>query len=266
MMVSKNDQLLAFGKRRQAPLTAGNEALGLALRERGATVNPCAMPLPDPVQKSVKTIRDFIASSGGAGRGGASVAYRLMRQLFEHSGEILEDAETLDAVLALGPEIDSYRGKGSQAMQADYSRFLAELLDYAELEFSPTAPRGLPPSANEAPGAERTPPPWAEKLSDHFLAKLGEKPGKSRLAGKLRADAWSALGGLSHFMRRSEHLDLALAAASSAANPIDEREAAVGFLLDYWADGEPDEATVALLDRLSQKPPSRSLLVAVREA
>lgn len=215
------------------------------------------MPLPDPVRISIKTIREFIAASGGVGRGGASVAYQLMRQLFDHSGQLLEDAETLDAVLALGPEIDSYRGKGSQAMQADYSRFLAELVDYAAL--------GLPPSANGAPGADQTPPPWAEKLSDHFLARLKEKPGKSRHAGSLRADAWSALGGLSHFMRRSEHLDLALATASSSANSLDEREAAVGFLLDYWADEEPDKATVALLGRLSQEAPSRSFLVAVHE-
>ncbi len=197
-------------------------------------------------EKSLQEIRTLIAAAGGK-RGNDLGAYRAIISLFRDPDRILKDADRLEALLALAPEIEAYRGKGSQILQREFSRALGALLFYGE-------------------GATGTSSGWAEKLSDHFFARVQGPPGRSRHGGGIRAEAWSALGELDFYHRRPELLSLALETAADKRRPDAERLGAVEFLTVHWAEEDPDKATVDLLDTLVENPPNRSFLVTVLQA
>ena len=211
-------------------------------------------------------MRAFIASGGAKGKRALS-PYPLCRDLFRNPRRILECEETLDAVLALAPEIEAYRGKGSQILQREFDDQLGGLLYHAELETFEAAPEPdlFPADREPAPPPAAT-PFWAEKLSDYFFERVQGKPTRSLHAAGLRSNAWSILGELSPFCRRSEPLPLALETAADRRKPDEEREGAIRFLSAYWAHEDPDKATVDLLESLRQDPPNRSFLVTVLQA
>lgn len=221
------------------------------------------MPLPPSIRKSIAAVRAFIASGGGEGTRDLS-PYRLCHDLFQKPDQILDDSDTLDAVLALAPEIEAYRGKGSQIMQKNFNRDLGGLLYRAKLETTDhLSSTDLFSPGNEPQDSSGSPPYWAERLSDYFFERVGGKPVRSSLAGSMRYDAWLTLGELSHFYRRPEHLTLALDTAAEKQRSDEERVGAIQFLLDYWADEDPDKATIDLLENLRGNPPNRSFLVSV---
>lgn len=224
------------------------------------------MPVPPSIQKSIKAFRAFIARGGGEGKESFS-AYALNLELFRNPGCILESEETLDAVLALAPEIETYRGKGSQVIQKAFNQSLGSLLYDARLEAFEASPApDLFPDGSESPAPSASPPFWAEKLSDYFLARVQGRLVRSRLAGRLKFDAWMTLSELSHFCRRPAHLPLALETAADKRRPDVEREGAIQFLAAYWADEAPDKATIDLLEDLHLNPPNRDFLVTVLQA
>ena len=45
-----------------------------------------------------------------------------------------------------------------------------------------------------------------------------------------------------------------------------ERQAAIGFLVEYWESDDPDEATATLLRKLEKEPPDCTFLVTVLQA
>jgi len=176
---------------------------------------------------------------------------------------MLADADTLGAVLALAPEIDAYRGKGSQSLQREFANQLGATL-YADWDASPSPPAtDLFADGPEAPSPSASLPFWVEELSDHFFERVRGKPVHSRHAVGLRSMAWSTLGELSRLLRRPEHGSCALEIAADERRASPEREGAIQFLVDFWAEDDPDEATADLLASLRQKPPSRSFLVTV---
>jgi hypothetical protein len=74
------------------------------------------------------------------------------------------------------------------------------------------------------------------------------------------------LGELFHFCRRPAHLPLALETAADKRRLEVEREGAIQFLAAYWADEDPDKATIDLLEDLRKNPPNRDFLVTVLQA
>jgi len=223
------------------------------------------MPVPLSLRKSIQALREFI-DLGGGGRAKGLSPYRLILDLFREPARILEDAESLDAVLALAPEIEAYRGKGSQILQRVFNESLGSLLFHARPKATGSSSAELFPPDPEIPNSGGASPEWAERLSEHFFARVQGKPARTRHAAGLRGSAWLALGELSRFLRRPEHLHLALETAASIRNSAEERESAVQFLVDYWAEEDPDEATVGLLERLRKNPPNRDFLVTILQA
>ncbi|HQZ28746.1 MAG: hypothetical protein KBF76_11650 [Verrucomicrobiales bacterium] len=61
-------------------------------------------------------------------------------------------------------------------------------------------------------------------------------------------------------------MTLALEIAADKRRHDEEREGAIRFLADYWADEDPDKATIDLLESLRMKPTNRSFLVTVLQA
>jgi hypothetical protein len=224
------------------------------------------MPVPPAIVKSIQAIRRFIAVGGGKSVTDRS-PYLLLDQLFRSPDPIVGDAETLDALLALAPEIDAYRGKGSQVMCRDFNARLGGLVSLASFEGYGTARAAdLFSETAGPPGPVGEPPHWVSRLSDYFFARVQGKPVRSQLAGQVRSEAWSALGELSGFWRRPEHLSQALKTAAEERNSDEEREGAIQFLVSYWAEEDPDAATIDLLEQLRENPPNRSFLVSVLQA
>jgi hypothetical protein len=72
-------------------------------------------------------------AAGGEGERNVG-PYSLFHEFFRIPDLILKNEETLEAVLALAPEIDAYRGKGSQILQKAFNQHLGGLLYTARLE------------------------------------------------------------------------------------------------------------------------------------
>lgn len=207
------------------------------------------MPVPPSISKTIGAIRNFMDS--GAGRKGADLNfYLLIDQLFRKPAWIVGDLDTLDAVLALAPEIDAYRGKGSQIAAREFHQRLTGLIFHARENFS----------GQENPDEARA---WFDKLSAHFFPRVQGPPVRSQHAGRLRAVAWFALGELSSIDPQPEHLAHALKVAADPRGADVEREGAIQFLATYWSGNDPDPATADLLDALAKNPANREFLVTV---
>lgn len=225
-----------------------------------------AMAVPPSIRKSIQSIRAFIASGGGEKTRDLS-PYVVCHPLFRDPGRILENEETLDAVLELVPEIEAYRGKGSQILQKDFHRGLGGLVFHGRSESFEAPPEpDLFSTGSELPDPPSPPPFWAEKLSDYFFEQVRGKPARSYLAARMRFDAWLTLGELCDFCRRSAYLSSAIEVAADKRRPDAERDGAIQFLAAYWADEDPDKATIDLLESLREDPPNRDFLVTVLQA
>lgn len=224
------------------------------------------MPVPASTRKAIQAIREFIAF-GSPKDAGSHSAYSLVHHLFQELASFCRDPEALDALLEIAPELEAYRGRGCQVMLEDYTRKLCGVTLLAVQDWQNRSGAGERSSdAGPPPEGAAAAPFWAEKLSDHFFARVQGKPPRSSFAGRLRFEAWQALGLLSDVRRRPEHLAHALKIAANRRHSEDERRGAVLFLVDYWSGEEPDEDTAAVLRRIRSKPPSRSFLAGVLEA
>lgn len=207
------------------------------------------MPVPPPVLNSIHAIRKSMTTGGGKKAADLEL-YLLIDKLFRKPAGIVSDAESLDAVLALAPEIEAYRGKGSQLAAKEFHQRLTGLIFHAKMN---------PPGPENRDGVI----PWFDKLGGHFFQRVQGPPVRSQHAGRLRAIAWFALGELSAFGRQPAHLAHALKTAADPRGADVEREGAIQFLAAYWGEDGPDDATAELLDDLEKNPANRDLLVTV---
>ena len=234
--------------------------MGVTLVVQREIIPRTTMPMPPSLQNSIQSVRTFIDSGGATG----SSPFLLLRDLFKDSDQIVAEAESFDAVLALAPVIEAYRGRGSQTILTEFNQGLGSLAsDLLPEPFSSSGSPELSPEGNDSAGE---PPYWIERLSEYFFARVQQKPVRSQLAGRLRRDAWEALGELAGIRRRPEHLALALKTAADKRHHDEEREGAVQFLVLYWADETPDKATMNVLEGIRTNSPSRSFLVSVLQA
>lgn len=224
------------------------------------------MPIPPSTLKYIRAVRKLI-SSGGVAKSADRELYTLIQRLFQNSAKIVNDAETLDAVLALAADFETYRGKGAQyGTRAFYDR-LSGLFYHAPVDAAGAVKHGVEyPSEAPSPPRSVTAIPWFEKLGDYFFQRVHGPRVRSQHAGDLRRMAWGALGDLSEFAKHPELLAHAQKVAADSRAAEAEREGAVMFMSEYWAGEDPDHATAELLWKLEENPPSRSFLVTVLQA
>jgi len=173
--------------------------------------------------------------------------YLLIDNLFRKPVGIIDDLDTLTAILALAPEIEAYRGKGSQLVCRGFYQRLSGLVFHAQLN---------PPSGGARDAC-------LEALGSHLFQRVQGPPVRSELAARLRSVAWFALGELSGIQRNPEHLAHALKTAANPRASEVEHEAAIQFLGPYWGGDDPDEATADLLFSMEKNPANRDLLVTI---
>lgn len=222
------------------------------------------MPAAPSVLRAIGAIRKIIGSP--ATKDADFELYAAMSALLQKSEKIAGDAETLAAVLAFAPEIEEFRGKGSQSAARDFSRQIGYLVSLVKQQLPrPTRTHDLFPQ-DEAP-----PPPGdvvecLEMLANHAFSRTQGPPVQSRHAGQLRAAAWEALAKSSDLIRRPEHLARAIKVAADTRAYTDERQAAIGFLVSYWEGDDPDKTTAGLMWKLEESPPDRTFLLTVLQA
>lgn len=177
------------------------------------------------------------------------------------------DLESIKAVLSLAPDIESFRGKGSQGSANEFARAISYLTYPVKerLPLSEKVPDSFPKEA-DIPFSAKDVVDCVECLADHAFSRTQGPPVRSRHAGELRAIAWRTLALVTEILRRPEHLAHALKVAGDTRASVKERTAAVEFLSEYWGSDDPDEPTISLLRKLEKNPPDRDFLVTVMQA
>lgn len=215
------------------------------------------------VLKSIAAIRKAMTSPGKESDRSFEL-YSTITSLFRQSETITGGIESIEAVLALAPEIEAFRGKGSQMAAREFSRAIGYLVYLVKERLPPSelTPDRFP-KEHEVPPSARDAVDCLEKLATHAFQRVQGPPVRSRHAAELRAVAWSVLDLVTEILRRPEHLAHALKVAADTRASAEERTAAVEFLVSYWDGDDPDEATVSLLEKLKADPPDRDFLVTV---
>lgn len=218
------------------------------------------MPVSPPVQKALRAVRREIAAPARNDHDVMEL-YLAIHKLRDKARRIVTDPDNLRAVLDLVPEIEAFRGKGSQVAAEAYTEMLLGLV-YRVSESPPDARNG------EEAGAEKAGMPeemvaCAGLLAEYAYGRVCGPKLRSDFQARLRAGWWRALGVLSGIIRRPEYPARALEVAGDPRARIDEREGAVLFLGAYWRDRGPDEATAELLHELEKDAPNRRFLVSV---
>lgn len=85
------------------------------------------MPVAPSILKSIKAVRKAMTSPGLNDRHQMELSLAL-HKLHQKSGKIAANAESVEALLALGPEIESFRGKGSQMAATEFARTVCYLV------------------------------------------------------------------------------------------------------------------------------------------
>jgi hypothetical protein len=226
------------------------------------------MPADSSVLTTILAIRQAIAAAGQNDRPRFELSFAISN-LFRQSEKIVGDTETLRAVLAAAPEVEAFRGKGSQSAASVFSRGVAWLVYQTKdrLPRSSITPDLVPQEEELLEISKDTNVlECLEALAAHAFARTQGPPVRSRHAGELRSMAWGMLGNIADILRRPEFLAHALKVAADKRASAEERIAVVEFLPEYWGGDVPDQATAGLLQELKDNPPDRDILVAVMQA
>ena len=224
------------------------------------------MPVAPSVLKSIKAVRKAITSPDPNDRHQLGL-YRALCKLFQKSDEITANLESIEALLELAAEIESFRGKGSQMTANEFARSISSLT-YPLKERLPQSeidPDRFMKEA-EVPASAKDVIDCLERLSAHAFSGTQGPPVRSIHAGEIRSVAWNTLKRISEILRRPEHLAHALKVAADPRASSRERQGTIGFLVAYWEGKEPDEPTANLLRELEKNPTDRTFLVTVLQA
>ncbi len=224
------------------------------------------MPVAPSILKAIKAVRKAISSPDPKDRLQLEL-YLVLHKLLQKSDKIAANLESIEALLALAPEIEAFRGKGSQMAANEFARCVSYLTCRVK--------ERLPESASEPdrfireaeiPSSAKDVTDCLERLAAHAFTRTQGPPVRSLHAGGLRCSAWETLARISEILRRPEHLAHALKVAADTRAASRERQAAIGFLVSYWEGEEPDDSTANLLWELEKNPPDRTFLVTVLQA
>ena len=221
------------------------------------------MPVAPSILKAIPVVRKAMTSPDTKDRHEIGL-YRALRKLFLYSDEIAANLESIEALLALAPEIEGFRGKGSQMAANEFARSVSSLTYRVKERLPPSeiTPDQFIKEA-EIPSSAKDVIDCLETLAAYAFSRTKGPPVRSRHAGELRAIAWKSLKRITEILRRPEHLAHSLKVAADNRASIEERTAAVGFLSEYWGSEDPDESTTNLLLELEKNSSDRSLLVTV---
>jgi hypothetical protein len=224
------------------------------------------VPVPPSISKAIRAVRREFDSPPRNDREALELELAVHR-LFQKGDRLVANTETLGEVLALAPEVEAYRGKGSQSTASEFALRMAGLARRLKARLPRTEENpGLFPTEGELPGDAEDVRKCLGMLIEHFSERVRGPRVRSMHAAHLRALAWLGLEWTTDLCRRPEHLAHALEVAADPRASDEEREAAVRFLVAYWGAEEPDDATVELLRELESEPASRRMLVGVMQA
>jgi len=198
------------------------------------------MPVAPSILKAIKAVRKEMISPDPKDRHQLGL-YGALRKLFQKSDEIAANLESIEALLDLAPEIEAFRGKGSQMAANDFARSMSYLgcRVMERLPRSESTP-DLFPKKTEVPSSAKDVIDCLERLADHAFPRTQGPPVRSRHAGELRAFAWNALKRISEVLHRPEHLAHAHKVAADKRASIAERTAAEEYLSDFRDDDEEE--------------------------
>jgi hypothetical protein len=108
------------------------------------------MPAAPSVLKAIAAVRKAIAGAGQRSRPRFEL-YGAILDVFRQADKIVGDIDTLRAVLDLGPEIEAFRGKGSQSAASDFARNVGWLVYKAKERL----PRHRPSGQDRTPARGR---------------------------------------------------------------------------------------------------------------
>jgi hypothetical protein len=246
------------------PFLAVNETP--SLEKPAPSTKDFPLPTSPAVIKSIRLIRKILAGAPPKTERDAVLVYAVW-DLFRHSWKIAQDPESLDAILALAPEIEAFRGKGSQFSAREFFQALSFLV-FSIKERLPSSESDPDTflNENEMQPSSKDVIDMLEILAADAFRRVQGPPVRSRHAGELRAIAWDALRRITDIFRRPDHLAMALKVAADTRASLPERNAAVEFTVAYWQDDDPDEATFSMLENLAENQKDRHLLVTVLKA
>jgi hypothetical protein len=218
-----------------------------------AAVKECLKDLRtyiDKVNRKLKIPSDYESSP-----------YRLMGRLQQCIPAFLTYPEALDLLIEFIPEIESFRGKGSQTMNGKLPQILhTTLFEYAYK--NPVSPR----TKDSYP--EATALPALKKIARLALPRAvgDEKKLRSQRAAEFRKNYWKLLTDLANSFLMPEAVQAAKNVTANGKRSVTEREGALRFLLTHQAllratEGEEEDTEIkALVATLRDAPPSEDIL------
>jgi hypothetical protein len=198
-------------------------------------------------RKSEKMVRHFET---------VSFFYKTMHYLGQHASVFAEDFSALDSLLSLSPDIEAYRGKGSQILSADFVRLLQCITFLAIGEIPIEEPR--------SPDAKITDP--FKRISSYALGQVIGKRVHSKRAADLRGDYWQILEDIVEEFYVQEIIELARRVACDEKASTPERRGALSCLLLKCDGNEADKETQSIIEQIRKNPPDRDTLFMILDA
>ncbi len=198
------------------------------------------MPVAPSILKAIKAVRKEMISPDPKDRHQLGL-YGALRKLFQKSDEIAANLESIEALLDLAPEIEAFRGKGSQTAANEFARSIS-YLTYPVKERLPRSEStpDLFMQEAEVPASAKDVIDCLDRLAAHAFSRTQGPPVRSIHAGELRAFSWNTLKRTSEVLHRPEHLAHAHKVAADKRDSIEERTAAEEYLSDFWDDDEEE--------------------------
>jgi len=182
--------------------------------------------------------------------------YKKIHNLGEHVSVFAEEFSALDSLLSLAPDIEAYRGKGSQNLSADFVRLLQYITDLAIGE--------IPTKKPNCPDAEITAP--FKRISSYALGQVVGKRVRSKRMADLRRDHWQILEDIAERVHVQEIIELARRVACDEKASTPERRGALSCLLSNCHADEADKETQSIIEQIRKSPPDRDFLFMILDA
>lgn len=231
--------------------------------------------MPSPIQSAQKTlneIKEFICGEQGnktspTNDGNQLSPFALIFKLQECAPAFLEHPDAIDQLLEIAPQIESYRGKGSQIIGDGLPKILHCI--FAVYQFS-----NHPDQHTDDSQPTQADLLTLKKIADFALTRVrgNGKVLRSRRIAQLRNNYWEILTDISDVFSLPEALALAIQIAPNIKASLTERRGAIDYLLNYlsFEDAPGDERTTtevkSIITSIRENPPSRDILFQILDS
>lgn len=194
-------------------------------------------------------------------RESTSFPYHTVHHLRSCAPAFINHSEALDLLLETAPQLEAYRGKGTQVINDGLPQIFQSIL--IEIQYGSVSTKKNDPTYSE----EKQQLAF-QKIVNSALpyARGNGKALRSRRAAELRKSYWDLLTAISEFHLIPEALQLAKTTALNEKTSLPERSGAIDYLLTHQgllADqkgGKTDPEIDTIFATLRDKPPSRDIL------